>query len=334
MTVSNFPLERGFLSIPLVTKETFKSYVIDSANTPLLVKQYCDEVAARFAKFKWDKDPCGNVQWKADIKSHSGKPLIYAEFGEGEETTLFLGGVHPDELTPIPVAFRLARYLSDNKELWQKQGVRVIIAPLVNPDGFLLPRVAQRTNSNGVDLNRNLFTTDWYNRAKKWWADRRERSPSHFPGHFPNSEIESLFQIKLIETFNPDKILSIHAPLGFLDYDGPGSASPRRLTATEDKAKRIVHAISASTRNYRIVDYSFYPGSLGNYAGNERHIPTLTLELETTDPTKVDVYWHQFLPGFREMIRFPFKNSASRNTGNASKFLGDYQEVGEDGKPI
>ena len=34
------------------------------------------------------------------------------------------------------------------------------------------------------------------------------------------------------------------------------------------------------------------------------------------------------------MIRFPFKNSASRNTGNASKFLGDYQEVGEDGKPI
>ena len=334
MTVSGFSMDSGFLAVPLVTKDTFKTFVVDTKEASALVKPFCDELTARFAKFKWDHNPCGTVPWKTTIKSHNGKPLIYAEFGDGEETTLFLSGVHPDELTPLPMGFRLARYLNDHKELWVKQGVRIVIAPLVNPDGFLLPRVAQRTNFNGVDLNRNLFTADWYNRAKKWWVDRRERSPSHFPGHFPNSEIETLFQIKLIEEFNPDKILSMHAPLGFLDYDGPGSASPRRLSASEKTAKRIVHAISASTRNYRIVDYSFYPGSLGNYAGNERNIPTLTLEFETTDPTRVDQYWNQFLPGFKEMIRYPFKNSAANTFRGPSLFFDGYQRTGEDGKPI
>jgi len=337
MTISREPLARGFVSIPLVTKETFKNFVLESAESSAMIPAFCGTISTRFEKFGWDRNPCGNVPWKASLKSHAGKPLIYAEFGEGEDTTLFLSGVHPDELTPIPVGFRLARFLAEHKELWEGRGTRIIVAPLVNPDGFLIPRVAQRTNGNGVDLNRNLFTADWYNRAKKWWADRRERSPSHFPGHFPNSEIETLFQIKLIEAYNPDKILSIHAPLGFLDYDGPGSATPRRMSPTEEKASRIVHAISASTKNYRIVDYSFYPGSLGNYAGNERHIPTLTLELETTDPTKVNEYWGQFLPGFKEMIRYPLKNSAAQVKGNASRFFNEYQSSGaldENGKPI
>jgi len=263
------------------------------------------------------------VAWQAEFKSNDGHPLIWASFGEGEETTLVLGGVHPDELTPIPVAFRFASHLAENPSLWSGQGVRVIVAPLVNPDGFLRKR-ATRTNTNGVDLNRNFFTADWYGRAKKWWQERREGALSHFPGYFPNSEIETMFQIQLIDEFAPDKILSIHAPLGFLDYDGPGSERPRGLTPSEQKAKRLVHTISENSRNYRIVDYSFYPGSLGNYAGNERSIPTVTLELETINPRKVDEYWKQFLPGLQALIQYPFKSSAPRSEGNASRFFDDY----------
>ena len=62
------------------------------------------------------------------------------------------------------------------------------------------------------------------------------------------------------------------------------------------------------SKNYRLVDYSFYPGSLGNFAGSERHIPTITLELETTNPKLVDKYWKQFLPALIHSIEYPYKN--------------------------
>ena len=55
-----------------------------------------------------------------------------------------------------------------------------------------------------------------------------------------------------------------------------------------------------------MVNFSIYPGSLGNYSGNERLIPTITLELQSTHPHKVDEYWQQFLPGFMEGIEYPF----------------------------
>jgi protein MpaA len=204
-------------------------------------------------------------------------------------------------------------------------GVRVVVAPLVNPDGFLMKKPS-RTNGNGIDLNRNFFTLDWYGKARKLWQDLRRGSAAHFPGHFPNSEVETIFQIALIDDYRPDKILSIHAPLGFLDYDGPGDGQPLRpLTSTEKSAKRLVRAISEKAQNYKVVDYVFYPGSLGNYAGNERQIPTVTLELETTEAKLVDTYWAQFWPGIVQSIHYPFRLSPVRNEGdNASPFSAEY----------
>ena len=89
-----------------------------------------------------------------------------------------------------------------------------------------------------------------------------------FSGYLPNSEIETLFQIELLDRFKPDKIISIHAPLGFLDYDGPGDRKPKDLSKSERSQKPCTNDVEKS-RNYRLVDYSFYPGSLGNFAGAE-----------------------------------------------------------------
>src|SRR5262249_38290307 len=130
-----------------------------------------------------------------------------------------------------------------------------------------------------------------------------------------------------IDDYRPDKILSIHAPLGFLDYDGPGDGQlPGSLTPTQQHARRLVTSISEKSQNYKVVDYSFFPGSLGNFAGDERHIPTVTLEFEKTDPKMVDTYWKQFLPGIMQSIHYPF--SASREgdkaINNASPFSSVY----------
>lgn len=316
--------KESFAKVAFVSPANFSASLFAQQSKEKAIKDFCAHVNKQFRRYRWNDDACGTVKWQVDLKSPNGSPLIYAEFGNGAETTLVLGGVHPEELTPVPIAFRMARYLTENNGVLS-EGVRVIVAPLVNPDGFLKD-VPTRTNAHGVDLNRNFFTLDWYNNAQKLWRERRQKVLAHFPGYFPNSEIETIFQIQLIDRFHPDKILSIHAPLGFLDYDGPGDGQIE-LTPTELRAKRLVKAISEKSQNYKVVDYTFYPGSLGNYAGNERHIPTVTLELETTEPSKVETYWTQFLPGMMQSIHYPFSSVPAleaKEGDNASPFSSIY----------
>lgn len=323
MSASPEPLVFGFTPIDFISRGNFSKALVEQAQKQNVISHFCESVKTYYKKYNWTDDPCAKVHWSAELHSKAGHPLIFAEFGEGKETTLLLGGVHADELTPVHIAFRMAQYLDAHPEAFDHKAMRVVVAPLINPDGFLR-NLATRTNGNGIDLNRNFFTADWYDKAKKLWQDRRERAGKHFPGYFPNSEIETLFQIQLIDTYKPDKILTIHAPLAFLDYDGPGDGKPVNLTTAELKAKHLVTTISEKSRNYKVVDYTFYPGSIGNYAGNERNIPTVTLELETTDPKMVDMYWKQFFPGIMQSINYRFTTSPDPKKGNASPFSLDY----------
>ena len=319
---SLFTPDQGFTPINVVTPQSLKNSMVSESKFARLMKNYCNRLNSQFKRFGWTEKPCGDLKWQAKFRSTNGHPLIYQVFGEGPETTLLLSAVHPDEYTPVPMGFRLAKYLEQNKNILGANK-RIVIAPLVNPDGFLR-NVPSRTNANGVDPNRNFYTADWYDRSKEFWAKRKKRNPRYFPGYFPNTELETFFQMQLIEEFKPDKILSIHAPLGFLDYDGPGDQKFRTLSDTEKKAKQLAHAVSKKSRNYRVVDYSFYPGSLGNYAGNERNIPTVTLELETTNAKKVDAYWEQFLPGMLRMVDYPFQISKQFPPFRGTEFIKRY----------
>ena len=325
MLPTELPLERGFAKIPFVSPYNIEKYVIPENEEQSSINQLCQNVDKMFRRFRWKKSPCGSVKWHADIKTKEGHPIIYASYGEGRDTTLFLGGVHPDELTPINLSFRFAQHLHDNPELYRKHGIKVVVAPLVNPDGFL-QKYPSRSN-RVVDVNRNFFTIDWYDKALNAWKKRRGGLTRYFPGYFPNTEIETFFQIKLIDKYKPDKIFSVHAPLGFLDYDGPGDQKSNHLSPKEKTAKQFVYAVAKKTRNYRVVDYSFYPGSLGNYAGNERNLPTITLELKTTNPNKVDEYWMKFLPGFLQSMHYPFEKTQSHSTDNATRFFSMYDKI-------
>lgn len=316
-------MQRAFIKSSSINHESETDFRIATERQPQEIKEFCGKLGEYFKKYAWEADPCGQVKWQATMQSARKNPLVFVTFGNGHETTLLLSAVHPNEKTPIPMGFRLARHLLKHPELIKKDQ-QIVIAPLVNPDGFFVPNPL-RTNSRGVDPNRNFFTLDWYQKSLATWQTARNRSLPHFPGHFPNSEIETLFQVRLIDEFQPDKILSIHAPLGFLDYDGPGDQKPDPLTPTESKARSLAAAISEKSNNYRVVDYSFYPGSLGNFAGNERHIPTVTLELKTTDSRKVDEYWTQFLPGILQAIDYPFKKEIEESR-NTQKFYSHYED--------
>ena len=110
--------------------------------------------------------------------------------------------------------------------------------------------------------------------------------------------------------FAPDKVVSIHAPLGFLDYDGPGDNKRKNLSSFEKRARDLAYVVSRNSNNYRVLDFVFYPGSLGNFAGNERQVPTVTLELSSTNPRFADKYWREFFPGLRAAVKYEFKRSA------------------------
>jgi len=317
-------LSRAFIKSGSINPENTRAFRLDEAQQDVEIGKFCKQLGLQFRKFSWEADPCGAVKWQASMQTVEKRPLLYVSFGEGKDVTLLLSAVHPNEVTPVPMGFRLARHLMENPNLL-KPDQRVVIAPLINPDGFFTDRPI-RTNARGVDPNRNFFTLDWYEKSLSWWHSGRNKNLAYFPGHFPNSEIETIFQVRLIDDFQPDKILSIHAPLGFLDYDGPGDQKPSTLTPTETQARMLAAAISKKSNNYRVVDYSFYPGSLGNFAGNERHIPTVTLELKTTDAKKVDEYWGQFLPGMLGAIEYPFKKSVEAKL-NTFKFYSHYEPL-------
>lgn len=259
------------------------------------IKAWCDQLSSKSKSLKWDVDFCQGIRWEGWGKSILGRPLVYASFGDpnAKNTTLILSMVHGDETTPLYLGLKLAQFMRENEKSYPSS--RVVIAPLVNPDGFY--RHA-RTNERRVDVNRNLPTADWEAQALKLWKTKFGKAPRRFPGHKSASEPETHFQMELIKKVRPSKILSIHAPLNFMDYDGPSS-----LTLARFPKEYIQECLKLRAR-LKAVSGGFFPGSLGNYAGQELGIPTLTLELPTADSGRADQYWQQFKEGIRTMIEF------------------------------
>lgn len=258
---------------------------------------WCSEVKKSTQSMGWKTEPCDGVEWKTGGASTEGRPLVYAEFGDPQaaNTTLILTMVHADEVTPLYLGLRLAHW--SKKYQSSLKGVRVVIAPLVNPDGFYRkPRT--RMNGRGVDVNRNFPTSDWESRALRTWKTKYKSDPRRFPGPTPSSEPETVFQENLIRTFRPQKILSIHSPLNHMDYDGPNN-----LTLAKFPVSYVQECLKLR-KQLKAISSGFFPGSLGNYAGKELGIPTVTMELPSADHRRAERYWNQFQKGIWTMIEY------------------------------
>ncbi|MEK7691304.1 MAG: M14 family zinc carboxypeptidase, partial [Bdellovibrionota bacterium] len=273
---------------------------------------WCKEVKKTLTNpFNWHMDPCAKIAWKIGGWSVQERPLVYQEMGDpaSDNTTLVLTMVHGDENTPLYLGFRLIQWIRENPSL--VEGAHIVIAPLVNPDGFLKTK-RSRTNIRGVDTNRNFNTSDWSEKALASWKNRYKSDPRRFPGFEPSSEPETKFQEALIERFRPKKILSIHAPLNVTDYDGPSPLALERFR--EDYVSECIRLQKAM----KAVSTGYFPGSLGNFAGQELGIPTVTLELPSADFRKAKGYWEKFQPGIHTMITFSVPSLPSpqpRSTG-------------------
>ena len=52
---------------------------------------------------------------------------------------------------------------------------------------------------------------------------------------------------------------------------------------TKSMLESLLVQMSKKADGYKVGNYPFFPGSLGNWGRNERGIPTYTLELPTSD---------------------------------------------------
>lgn len=255
------------------------------------VKKFCESLKSKFEEYKWGDPRCEEFAWNHVRNSDVGTPLIWTVFGEekspaaAENTTIVLCGVHGDEITPVKFCWDLMRDLKANHKFLDKV---VVLAPLVAPDSFLKSKPT-RTNGRGVDVNRNFPTGDWHAEAHKRWRGNYRSDKRKYPGKHAASEQETIFQMNLVLRYKPNKIVSVHSPLTLLDYDGPSLTNE-----TGKPAKALLEGMSEKSSNYKVSNYPVFPGSLGNWAGYEKKIPTYTLELPNSNPAETEKWWGMF----------------------------------------
>jgi protein MpaA len=263
------------------------------------ISELCREINEQFEKKKWPPSQCEKFSFKIfgwSVKKH---PLIQYEKGDpkNSKVTLIQCAIHGDEATALPMCMNVIRDLeSGAKSVPDK--MRIVVQPLLNPDGYL-GDPPTRNNANGIDINRNFPTPEWDKLAHNFWMNKDKSDPRKFPGKFQGSEPETQAIAKSIDEIRPQKIISIHTPLSFLELDTKGD---------KDKERRAKYLAINMLRNSKDLDFKAYgvwPGSLGNYSGRYKQIPVYTLELPPGDSKKrAERNWDTFAFGLFRAINF------------------------------
>lgn len=170
--------------------------------------------------------------------------------GSGPRTVLFIGGIHGDEAegaaatAALPDAFTAAG-LGDRVTLY--------VVEDANPDGRA---AGTRDNANGVDVNRNFPATNF--------APGNSAS-----GGEPANQPETRAIVETIDRIRPQMVIVLHSWVGqeFVNFDGPARPIAERFSATSGLPVKASGEFAAT------------PGSLGSYAGRDRGVAVLTIEL-------------------------------------------------------
>lgn len=194
-----------------------------------------------------------------------GRPIDAVTFAFPQlapaDTVLIFAGIHGDEPSSAVVASLLVELLSDPSLDTSAFPQTVVVVPRASPDGVI---AKTRVNANRVDLNRNFPASNW----KESRRDRNWNGPS------PLSEPESRAIHDLVVSLKPARIVSIHSirpPRHGNNYDGPAEPLARLM---------------AQHNGYAVLPTMGYPtpGSFGSWAGIDRQIPVITLELPSNVP--------------------------------------------------
>ncbi|HYD81224.1 MAG TPA: M14 family murein peptide amidase A [Paucimonas sp.] len=276
--------QRAVLALGLAACATAPSFAkaLDSSTNA----DWCKRLTGRLSSVSMAA--CQNSGLKpTGALSRQGFPILMRQVpaakGGDPVRILLLGGIHGDELTASSIVFQWMQWMHGPLA----QEFQWHIVPVVNPDGLLAPK-PRRVNANGVDLNRNFPTPNWQHEAPRYWAKATRSDPRRYPGASPLSEPESKWIHDEMERFRPNVIISVHAPFGVLDFDGPAKP-PHRF------GRLIFNRVGV------------YPGSLGNYSGLHKNVPVITIELPnaTKMPPEAEMrrIWQDMLVWIRNNVK-------------------------------
>lgn len=233
----------------------------------------CSDYSAKIPNVKLPLCEAAQLQ-DTFARSVLGRPIWGRDVrtGDTQLRVLVLGGIHGDEMSSSSLVFHWIA-MAQTPGADTPLSIHWRFIPTLNPDG-MFSRPARRVNARGVDLNRNFPTPNWARDARQYWESRTRRDPRRWPGNKPLSEPESRFLLEQMDSFKPNLIVSVHAPYGVLDFDGP-SDPPSRLG-----------------RLY-LDQVGIFPGSLGNYGGIHKGVPVVTIELPSATRTPMDAEMRQ-----------------------------------------
>lgn len=187
-------------------------------------------------------------------KSVLGLPIVGHFFGVTGPKTLIFAAIHGDEPNTAFVANQLVEHLTKNPEAYYAR--RVAVVPVANPDGLAR---GTRKNAREIDLNRNFP-------ARNFAVGKKDR---YFGGEQPASEPETQLLIELIDDWQPNRIITLHAITRGKhgnNFDGPAEGLAKTMSRHNE---------------YSVLKTMGYPtpGSFGSWAGIDRRLPSITLEL-------------------------------------------------------
>ncbi len=209
-------------------------------------------------------------------KSVKGAPIPAFKTEKSAEKYIYvLGAVHGDEVEGAHLASELFKWFQQTNEV----DMPIVVVPVVNVDGF---KANSRVNGNGVDLNRNLPSTQWTPEA---------REEKYFPGTAPLSEPENKYLVSLFEQYPPKFIISFHSWYPVINYNG---------------ACKEVAEFLASYNKYPIeADFLTHPtpGSLGEYGPQTLKAPVLTFECPVLSETvTLESVWKENEEAFKKLF--------------------------------
>ena len=246
------------LLLPLIASSLFSNLASAAgpcadfyARLPNVSRALCDEALLQPSQGRSVK---GRILYTRDVPADNPRRRV-----------LVVGAMHGDELSSASLALHWIKFAQAAQKNSQTHWLFI---PALNPDG-LLSRPSRRVNANGVDLNRNFPTPNWEKETAVYWDQRVRKDPRRWPGKSSLSEPESQYLYDEIKRFQPHLIVSIHAPYGVLDFDGPVRA-PIRLG------------------HLRLNQVGIFPGSLGNFGGVQNGMPVVTVELPHALKTPTD----------------------------------------------
>ncbi len=218
----------------------------------------CAEEAGRWRPLSSESDAAtetARVRWSTIGASALGRPIEAVTWGRGPRRVYIIGGIHGDE----PEGLAVAGSLGATARPGTSATVRIVRD--MNPDGTI---ARTRTNSRGVDLNRN------------WPASNFRAGGGR--GRTPLSEAETQVVHRDLLRFDPDLVIVLHSARAgpFVNFDGPAAGA----------AERFVGAARVRDPRWRVVPRMGYatPGSIGSFVGVDGRIPILTVEFARGEP--------------------------------------------------